>query len=30
MDVDQKKITGTAHVVKQKGEWKLVGPEVWK
>jgi hypothetical protein len=27
---DQKTITGTAHLVKENGAWKLVGPEVWR
>ena len=27
---DQKKVTGTAHLVKKSGEWKLVEPEEWK
>jgi len=27
---DQKKVAGSAHVVKEEGVWKLVQPEVWK
>jgi hypothetical protein len=27
---NQKKMTGTAYLVKQNGEWKLFGPERWE
>lgn len=27
---DQKKMTGTAYLVTQNGEWKLFGPERWE
>lgn len=27
---DQKKMTGTAYLVKENGAWKLFGPEAWR
>jgi hypothetical protein len=28
--LDQKKVTGTAHLVKEAGAWRLAEPEEWK
>jgi hypothetical protein len=28
--LDQKRVTGTAHLVKKEGAWKLAEPEEWK
>jgi hypothetical protein len=28
--IDQKKVTGSAHLVKKQGAWKLAEPEEWK
>ena len=28
--VDQKKVTGTAHLVKKAGQWRLAGQEAWQ
>jgi hypothetical protein len=28
--MDQKKVTGTVHLVKKEGAWKLAEPEQWK
>jgi hypothetical protein len=30
IDKNQKKITGTAHLAKKDGQWRLLGPEQWQ